>query len=181
MNYASKSSIIVMVAQSIGEIIAFIAVLYLVSGYFNLEVDFLIKLGVIFYIARFFISSLVSWITFFLVGKSALVFVYEFLFNKFFESIQDNFKRSMSGPHRVILETSIEDNGLSPEFRIMLAKFWGNIENAPIQARFKSAIAWRTALSRHRLLHPQQFAKDETDIVFAKGPDARWQSGDLSY
>lgn len=82
----------------------------------------------------------------------------------------------MTGSHRVILETSIEDKGLSPEFRIQLANIWGRIEDIGLQQRFMHGLAWREAINRYLLMHPEHFSKEKNEkYVFVKGENSRWE------
>jgi hypothetical protein len=158
----------------------FLFAVILLAKYFEFEYEFAFKIIIVYMALSYLISSVLNWMGFVLFIKEGQVAYFEYIIHQFYENIQDEYMRNLNDTHRNIIELSIEDHGLSPEFRRILTGIWAKMENVGIQQRFMNGIAWRSALQRYALMHPERFSKAEGDgFTFIKGENPRWQGDDF--
>ncbi len=141
-------------------ILSFFLSVFLLGKFFDIGSSFALKI-VLFYVVVFFlISSMLNWLFYFFVGREELARYLGNIIQQFYESIQGKYKKNIGGSIGNMLETSLDDQGLSPEFRRVLTAIWTKMENSTTQQRLMNEISWRRALRRYAKSHPERFSTD---------------------
>lgn len=141
-------------------ILSFFLSVFFLGKIFEIGSRFALKIVIAYVLIFFFISAILNWIFYFFVGRGELARYFENIIHQFYVNMRDRHKRNIGGNHRNIIKTSVEDQGLSTEFRGMMTEIWAKMENTTIQQSLMNEISWRRALRRYAKLHPERFSKD---------------------